>query len=45
LTLRRQTELTGGNLSSQMGKPEAAGYVDVETSFVEKRPESLKESL
>jgi len=39
--LRRQTGLTGGNLSSHMGKLEAAGYVDVEKSFVEKRPQTM----
>ena len=39
--LRRQTGLTGGNLSSHMGKLEAAGYVDVEKSFVDKRPQTM----
>jgi DNA-binding MarR family transcriptional regulator len=32
------TELTDGNLSSHLSKLEAAGYVDVEKSFVGKKP-------
>ena len=39
--LVRQTGLTGGNVSSHMGKLEAAGYVDVTKSFVEKRPQTM----
>ena len=39
--LRRQTGLTAGNVSSHMGKLEAAGYVDVEKSFVAKRPQTM----
>jgi DNA-binding transcriptional ArsR family regulator len=31
------TELTDGNLSSHLSKLEAAGYVDVEKSFVVRR--------
>ena len=39
--LLRQTGLTGGNVSSHMGKLETAGYVDVEKSFVAKRPQTV----
>jgi len=39
--LVRQTGLTGGNVSSHMGKLEAAGYVNVTKSFVEKRPQTM----
>lgn len=39
--LARQTGLTGGNLSSHMSKLESAGYVDVEKSFVGKRPQTV----
>ncbi len=39
--LVRQTGLTGGNVSSHMGKLEAAGYVKVTKSFVEKRPQTM----
>ena len=39
--LSRQTGLTGGNLSSHMTKLEEAGYLEVEKSFVGKRPQTL----
>jgi len=39
--LSRQTNLTGGNLSSHLNKLEEAGYVDVEKSFVGKRPQTM----
>ena len=38
--LSRQTGLSGGNLSSHMSKLEDAGYVDVQKSFVGKRPQT-----
>lgn len=38
LFLRRQTGLTFGNLSSHMSKLEAAGYIEVEKEFVDKKP-------
>lgn len=39
--LRRQTGFSAGNISSHMTKLEQAGYVDVEKSFVDKRPRTL----
>ena len=39
--LARQTSMTGGNLSSHMTKLEKAGYVAVEKSFVDKRPQTV----
>lgn len=39
--LSRQSGLSGGNLSSHMSKLEEAGYVDVEKSFVGKRPQTV----
>jgi DNA-binding MarR family transcriptional regulator len=39
--LMNQTELTWGNLSSHMSKLEKAGYVEVEKTFVGKRPYTL----
>lgn len=39
--LLSQTGLTGGNVSSHMSKLEDAGYVDVEKSFVGKRPQTV----
>lgn len=39
--LLHQTGLTGGNVSSHMSKLEAAGYVEVEKSFVDKRPRTV----
>jgi len=41
LFLLRQTGLTKGNLSSHLGKLEAAGYVDVTKEFVGKIPRTL----
>ena len=41
LFLRRQTGLTGGNLSSHTTKLEEAGYVLVDKRFVGKRPQTL----
>ena len=41
LFLLRQTGLTKGNLSSHLGKLEAAGYVDVKKEFVKKIPRTL----
>jgi DNA-binding transcriptional ArsR family regulator len=38
LFLLRKTGLTRGNLSAHMRKLEAAGYVDVEKTFVERLP-------
>ncbi len=39
--LMNQTGLTWGNLSSHLAKLEKAGYVDVEKTFVGKRPYTL----
>jgi DNA-binding MarR family transcriptional regulator len=39
--LQGQTGLTGGNVSSHMSKLEEAGYVEVEKSFVGKRPQTV----
>ncbi len=36
--LSARTGFTSGNISSHMSKLEAAGYVEVTKSFVEKRP-------
>lgn len=41
LFLMRQTGLTKGNLSSHMGKLEAAGYIDIKKEFVDKIPRTL----
>lgn len=41
LFLQRQTGLTWGNLSSHLGKLEAAGYVDVKKEFLEKKPHTM----
>ncbi|NQV33073.1 MAG: transcriptional regulator [Phycisphaeraceae bacterium] len=41
LFLMRQTGLTKGNLSSHMSKLEAAGYIDVEKEFVNKKPHTM----
>jgi len=38
LYLMNQTGLTFGNLSSHMSRLEEAGYIEVEKSFVDKRP-------
>jgi DNA-binding MarR family transcriptional regulator len=37
----RQTGLTRGNLSSHLGKLEAAGYINVKKEFVDKIPRTL----
>lgn len=39
--LMRQTGLTWGNLSSHMSKLEAAGYIEVEKEFVERKPRTM----
>ncbi len=39
--LLRQTGLTRGNLSSHLGKLEAAGYVKVKKEFVDRIPRTL----
>jgi len=39
--LLRQTGLTWGNLSSHMTKLEAAGYIEVEKEFVERKPHTM----
>ena len=41
LYLRRQTGLTGGNLSSHMSTLEEAGYIRVTKTFANKRPFTL----
>ena len=41
LFLMNQTGLTKGNLSSHLGKLEAAGYVEVSKEFVKKIPRTL----
>ena len=38
LFLQRQTGLTWGNLSSHLSKLEAAGYVEVQKKFVDRKP-------
>ena len=38
LFLKRQTGLTWGNLSAHISKLEAAGYLDVEKEFMDKKP-------
>jgi DNA-binding MarR family transcriptional regulator len=39
--LLRQSNLTKGNLSSHLSKLEAAGYVEVDKTFVKKIPRTL----
>ena len=39
--LIRQTGFTWGNLSSHLGKLEAAGYVAIEKEFVDKKPHTV----
>ena len=39
--LAQATGLTGGNLSSHMSKLETAGYIEIEKSFVDRRPRTL----
>ena len=41
LFVHRQTGLTLGNLSSHVGKLETAGYVEVEKTFVGKKPRTM----
>jgi DNA-binding transcriptional ArsR family regulator len=41
LFLMRQTGLTKGNLSSHLGKLEAAKYVEIKKEFVEKIPHTV----
>ena len=41
LFLKRQTGLTWGNLSAHLSKLEAAGYIDVEKEFVDKKPHTI----
>ncbi len=41
LFLIRQTGLTGGNLSSHLSRLEAAGYIDIEKEFVDKKPHTM----
>lgn len=41
LFLMRQTGLTRGNLSSHMSRLEAAGYIEVEKEFVDKKPHTM----
>ena len=41
LFLRRQTDLTKGNLSSHLAKLEEAGYVSIRKEFVGKIPRTL----
>ncbi|MHC4959348.1 MAG: transcriptional regulator [Planctomycetota bacterium] len=41
LFLMRQTGLTAGNVSSHMGKLEAARYVSVRKTFAGKRPRTV----
>ncbi|MFX0069094.1 MAG: winged helix-turn-helix domain-containing protein [Promethearchaeota archaeon] len=38
LFLKHQTGLTWGNLSSHIGKLEAAGYVRIKKQFIDKKP-------
>lgn len=39
--LMRQTDLTWGNLSSHMSKLDGAGYIEVEKTFKDKRPNTM----
>lgn len=39
--LMRKTGLTWGNLSSHMTKLETTGYIDVEKTFVDKKPHTI----
>lgn len=39
--LMAQTDLSWGNLSSHMSKLEEAGYIEVEKSFVNRRPRTM----
>ena len=39
--LMRQMEMTQGNLSSHLSKLEQAGYIEIEKSFVGKKPRTM----
>ncbi len=39
--LIRQTGLSGGNVSSHMNKLEQAGYIEVQKTFLGKRPQTI----
>jgi DNA-binding MarR family transcriptional regulator len=39
--LMNQTSLTWGNLSAHMSKLEQAGYIEVQKSFIERRPNTM----
>jgi DNA-binding MarR family transcriptional regulator len=41
LYLKRQTGLTWGNLSAHLSKLEAAGYVEIEKEFIDKKPHTI----
>ena len=41
LFLHRQTGLSFGNLTSHLVRLEAAGYVDVEKTFIDRRPHTV----
>jgi DNA-binding transcriptional ArsR family regulator len=41
LFLKQQTGLTWGNLSSHLTRLEAAGYVEIEKIFVERKPHTI----
>lgn len=41
LFLMRQTGLTFGNLSSHMTKLEAAGYIEINKEFINRRPHTM----
>ena len=39
--LQRQTGLTWGNLSSHLGRLEAAGYINVQKDFIDRKPHTM----
>ena len=39
--LKKQTEATSGNLSIQLDKLSAAGYIDIEKGFAGKKPRTV----
>ncbi len=41
LFLERQTGLTRGNLSSHLSKLEAAGYIQIDKEFADKKPHTM----
>ena len=41
LFIMRRTGLTWGNLSAHLSKLEAAGYVDIEKTFIGKKPHTM----